>query len=53
MKKNGLENLSNLTEKQLCWSHLIIKLQTKRPATLLKRDSTNLLKKDLNTGVFL
>ena len=31
--------------RRLCWSHIFIKLQVVRPATLSKRDS--------NTGVFL
>ena len=33
------------TGKYLCWSPFLIKLQPRRPATFLKKDS--------NTGVFL
>ena len=44
-KKSVLKNFTNFTGKQLCWSLFFIKLQSSRPATLLKRDS--------NTGVFL
>ena len=40
-----LKNFAKFTGKHLCWSLLLIQLQTFRPATLLKRDS--------NTGVFL
>ena len=44
-KKGVLKNFANFTEKRLCWSFLLIKLQAFKPAYLLKRDS--------NTGVFL
>ena len=44
-KKAVLKNFATFIEKQLCWSLFLIKLQTFRPATLLKSDS--------NTGVFL
>ena len=44
-KIDVLKNFTSFTGKHLCWSLLLIKLQTLRPATLLKRDS--------NTGVFL
>ena len=40
-----LQNFANLTGKHICWSIILIKLQTLSPATLLKRDS--------NIGVFL
>ena len=44
--KNGaLKNLWNFTGKNLCWSLFLIKLQTFRPVTLLRRDS--------NTGFFV
>ena len=35
-----LINLAIFTEKHLCWSLFLIKSQAFRPATLLKRDST-------------
>ena len=44
-KKAVLKNLANFKGKRLCWNLFLIKLQAKRPATLLKRDSY--------TGVFL
>ena len=44
-KKSVFKNLANFTEKQLCRSLFLIKLQAFRPATLLKRVS--------NTDVFL
>ena len=34
-----LKNFANFTGKHLCWSLFLIKFQTLRPATLLKRDS--------------
>ena len=40
-----IKNFSNFTGKYLCWSIFLIKLQTWRPAALLRRGS--------NTGVFL
>ena len=40
-----LESISILTGKHLCWSVILIKLQTFSPATLLKGDNS--------TGVFL
>ena len=40
-----LKNFAIFTEKHLCWSLFLIKLQASRPATLLKRDS--------DKGVFL
>ena len=39
-----LLNCAVFKGKHLCWSHFLIKLQTCRPATLLKRNT--------NTGVF-
>ena len=45
VKKGVLKNLRNFTGKHLYWSLFLIKLQTFRPATLLRRDS--------NTGFFL
>ena len=44
-KIDVLKNFGNFTGKQLCWSLFLIKLQSWRPETLLKRNS--------NTGVFL
>ena len=44
-KKGVLKNFANLTEKHLCWSLFLIKMEAWGPATLLKRDS--------NTDVFL
>ena len=44
-KKAAFKTYAALTRKQLCWSLFLIKLQTFKPATLLKTDS--------NTGVFL
>ena len=44
-KKDVLKNFANLTEKHLCWSLFLIKMEAWGPATLLKRDS--------NTDVFL
>ena len=43
--KAVLKNYALFTEKQLCWSLFLIKLQALRSATLLKRD--------FSTGVFL
>ena len=40
-----LKNFAKFTRKHLWWRFFLIKLQTWRPATLLKRDS--------NTGAFL
>ena len=40
-----LRNFAIFTGKHLCWSLFLIKLQTLRPATLVKRES--------NTGAFL
>ena len=45
MKEAVLKNFARFTEKHLCWSLFLIKLQAFRGATLLKTDS--------NTGVFL
>ena len=45
VRKCVVKNLANFTGKHLCWSLFLIKPQTRRPATLLKRNS--------NTGVFL
>ena len=45
VKKDALKNLTNFTGKRLSWSLFLIKLQTFRPATLLKGD--------FETGVFL
>ena len=39
VKKFVLRNFANFTGKHLCWSLFLVKLQTFRPATLLKRDS--------------
>ena len=40
--KNGvLKIFTNTTGKHLCWSFFLIKLQTWRPVTLLKRESDN------------
>ena len=44
-KKAVLKNFLIFTGKHLCWNLFLIKLQTLRPETLLKRD--------LDTGVFL
>ena len=44
-KKSCFQIFAIITRKHLCFSLFFIKLQTFRPATLLKRDS--------NTGVFL
>ena len=38
-KLGVLKHFEKRAEKQLCWSHFLIKLQTSRAATLLKRDS--------------
>ena len=38
-KIDVLKNFENFTGKHLCWSFFFMKLQTFRPATLLKRDS--------------
>ena len=37
-KKGVVKNFAIFTEKHLCWSLFLIKLQAYRPATLLKRD---------------
>ena len=37
-KKDALKDFANFTEKHLFWSLFLIKLQTWRPATLLKRN---------------
>ena len=37
MKKSILKNLAILTGKHVCWSLFLIKSQTLRPATLLKK----------------
>ena len=44
LKKGVLKNFANFKGKQLCWSLYLMKLQTWRPAALLKRDS--------NTDIF-
>ena len=44
-KTDVFRNFPIFTEKKLCWSHFLIKLQALWPATLFKRD--------FNTGVFL
>ena len=44
-KRDVLKSFTNFAGKDLCWSLFLIKLQTFRPATLLKKDSS--------TGVFL
>ena len=44
-KINLLKNFAIFTRKNLCWSLFLIKLQTSRPVTLLKSNSS--------TGVFL
>ena len=38
--RGALKTLANFTGKHLCWSLFFTKLQAFRPATLLKRDST-------------
>ena len=38
VKKGILKNSANFTEKDLCWSLFLIKLQAFKPAYLLKRD---------------
>ena len=38
-KIHNLKNFKKFTEKHLCWSHSLIKLQVSRPETRLKRDS--------------
>ena len=45
LKRAVLKNFAIFTEKHLCWSLLLIKLQGSRAATFLKTD--------YNTGVFL
>ena len=45
VEKGVLKNLRNFTGKHLCWSLFLIKLQTFRPATLLRRET--------KTGFFL
>ena len=45
LKIGVLKNVANFTGIHLCWSLFLIKLQSWRPAILLKRDS--------NTGVIL
>ena len=45
LKRAVLKNFAIFTEKHLCWSLLLIKLQGSRAATLLKTD--------YNAGVFL
>ena len=45
LQKGVLKNVTNFTGKHLCWSFILMKLQARRLATLLKGDS--------NTGVFL
>ena len=45
VEKGLLKSFANFTEKHLCWSFFLIKLQTLRLVTILKRDS--------NTDVFL
>ena len=37
IKIGHLKNFANFTEKHLCWSLFLIKLQAFRPVTLLKR----------------
>ena len=37
VKKNVLKNFVNLSEKHLCWSLFLIKLQALRPRNLFKR----------------
>ena len=44
-KNGGLENFAHFKKKHLCWSLFRKKLQARRPASLLKRDS--------NADVFL
>ena len=44
-KEGFRKNCANLTEKHLCWSLFLIKMEARGPATLLKRDS--------NTDLFL
>ena len=44
-RKGVPKSFASFTEKHLCWSLFLIKLQAYRPATLLKRDS--------KIGVFL
>ena len=44
-KIDSMKNFAILTGKHLCWSLILIKFQTWRPASLLK--------KDFNIGVFL
>ena len=39
-KKDVLKNFAIFTGKRLCWSVFLIKLQVRKFATLLKRDST-------------
>ena len=38
-KKVVLRNFATFTEKHVCWSLFLIKLQVVRPETLLKTDS--------------
>ena len=45
IEKGVLKNLAIFTAKHVCWSLLLIKLQTFRPEILSKRDS--------NTDAFL
>ena len=41
-KKDALKDFANLTEKRLCWSLFLIKLQAWRHATLSKRNTNTL-----------
>ena len=50
VKKDVLKKLTNFTEKHLCWSLFLIKLQQIRPVTLLKLDfKTNFFLWNLKT----
>ena len=41
-KKDVLKNFESFTEKHLCWSFFLTKLQAWRPATLFKKTPTQM-----------
>ena len=58
LKIGILKKFAIITEKHLCWSLFLIKLQTWRPAALLNRDSSTgismwILQKFLRTALFI
>ena len=53
LKIDVLKNFANSSGKHLCWSPFLIKLQTWRPATLLRKDSnTGTIRKKLQKQSF-